>query len=1298
MLPTHACSACGICSKPNTFAEDVIDQRLETQSGQFQHRVLFVRNAPTPEEAKAGKLLVDPGVDWLLDYLAMSQFEWRVTAINKGYPGKQKDGKKDAKATVSQAGVCTDAFLVPLLKQFKPHVIVALGGEVLGHLWPKKRGEAPSIAKARMTPVQVAGMWLVSTYDPKMHGYWLQDDRKGSDLTEEYIRCFQQIHDLLDGTYRQAKVEWSMVDDLPGLQVLRDELDRLGVKRNYLDVEDDSWLGSKVRPHDIDPEGALPEKLTIYHPNNRLLVIGITAVVEDWITGKPAYKTYVILPGAWTPLGQDTGITDSARTVLIAIFQGRDVECWNTKYDVACLLHFTGIDLRWHKLGDGFLVHGLPDQTKTGNSLKLVAQTRAQAPAWDIDLDQQKDMIAKRLRSEGIPPLVSMGMMPVEVYAPYNANDTYWNAVLVEEKLSHDLVNNPDFPWVVHNMLLWGLPWLIEMERNGIPADEELFWDAIAAAQTRAKKLWDAFRTIPEVHRAEQVSNKEFNIRSPIFYEALVKELYGVAATEPPTPEEVAIGNTGYKLVIHVPPEFPRTDTGRLSSDKNTLQSMAGEVMGKVVPWEEKTRAQRLWTKVIEWRNLDDDATRLLGLFDYIVNDRIHSNFRILRSEVPGHEQGTQGGGETEGGTVSGRFCVAKGTFVEMPRDLGKHPSGVPIEDVREGDLVYSYDAEGTLSLQPVLWSGQTGVKPTVIIQWSGQGNKGKGGSLCLTPEHLVRLIDGSWKPAGMLVPGDRMMALSRGIGPYGYARLYACKGREIPNEHRFIAKQIMGSSRLEGMHTHHIDESKLNNSLKNLEVITPLDHARLHPPSEHTRALQGKHRGSDHHGYVAIPRFSLLRMLAQCAGGPKKTADVFGYDYSTIIARCEEHKVDWQAVVRRYDGDGCYLSPGRVKRALAVERQAQNDIQKDLKIGYYRVREIAEFYGLEPRNHRVIGVQPGPTVPVYDLEVANTHCFIAEELAIHNSTSPNIQNSWPRMRMLLRTKPGKVWVKGDYGRIELAWLAWNSQDPLFMQWAREELDQHWARGGALWGRVTGNPVDAFKDQDKATQKAWRSKGKTQNFATVYLEEARTTASKTGATVEEVIQELMLADELHPGIRQLKMEVFELCQAGKLIKTCFGRCRSAEGWRRTKLTAEQWVSPDPLMHQGRDHHNMTIYRSLWNTRAAQGDSSDTAFYMGAHIYRKINSGYWLHPAKVKPISFEHDCLCWEVDEDYLDEALPALYNEMRDLSILPIKFDLPLPVDMKYGRTPLELEQEDYHKYTPAVVADSLKGWSPNDV
>lgn len=969
MLPVHTCSACGICAKPDTFAEDVIDQRLETQSGQFQHRVLFVRNAPTPEEAKAGKLLVDPGIDWLLDYLAMSQFEWRVTAINKGYPGKQKDGKKDAKATVSQAGVCTDTFLVPLLKQFKPHVIVALGGEVLGHLWPKKRGEAPSIAKARVTPVQVAGMWLVSTYDPKMHGYWLQDDRKGSDLTEEYIRCFQQIHDLLDGTYRQAKVEWSMVDDLPGLQVLRDELDRLGVKRNYLDVEDDSWLGSKVRPHDIDPDGVLPEKLTIYHPNNRLLVIGITAVVADWITGKPTYKTYVILPGAWTPPGQDTGITDSSRTVLIAIFQGRDVECWNTRYDVACLLHFTDIDLRWHKLGDGFLAHGLPDQTKTGNRLKLVAQTRAHAPAWDIDLDQQKDMIAKRLRAEKIPPLVSMSMMPVEVYAPYNANDTYWNAVLVEEKLSHDMANNPDFPWVVYNMLLWGLPWLIEMERNGIPADEELFWDAITTAQTRAKKLWDAFRTIPEVRRAEQASGKEFNIRSPIFYEALVKELYGVTATEPPTLEEVAIGTMGYKLVIHVPPEFPRTDTGRLSSDKNTLQSMAGEVMGKVVPWEEKTRAQRLWTKVIEWRNLDDDATRLLGLFDYIVNDRIHSNFRILRSEVPGHEQGTQGGGETEGGTVSGRF-----------------------------------------------------------------------------------------------------------------------------------------------------------------------------------------------------------------------------------------------------------------------------------------------------------------------------------------STSPNIQNSWPRMRMLLRTKPGKVWVKGDYGRIELAWLAWNSQDPLFMQWAREELDQHWARGGALWGRVTGNPVDAFKDQDKATQKAWRSKGKTQNFATVYLEEARTTASKTGATVEEVIQELMLADELHPGIRQLKMEVFELCQAGKLIKTCFGRCRSAEGWRRTKLTAEQWVSPDPLIHQGRDHHNMTIYRSLWNTRAAQGDSSDTAFYMGAHIYRKINSGYWLHPAKVKPISFEHDCLCWEVDEDYLDEALPALYNEMRDLSILPIKFDLPLPVDMKYGRTPLELEQEDYHKYTPAVVADSLKGWSPNDV
>ena len=914
-----ACERCGLFKSQTELRQPyqpLQDSRMETLAGTFEHAVLFVHNYPSLEG-----FLQDPYTDWVITYLNASKFEWAWTALNMCNPGLDKAGKK-VKPKAGQVRECTREFFAPVLDEFDPDIVVAVGGEVLKSLWPADRGDPPPMSKARLMPVQDGGRWLLGIYDPRLHGQWFSSGGKdGQDLTDAYVQSFMLMHDLLAGSYKNDKVEWVIVKDHQELLNLVDRLASLAVQKIYLDVEDDSWLG-KARPHVEDPEGTLEEHLTVWHPGNKMLCLGVTVVIPGM---EKRYETYVIVPSAWAP---------NVR-VLEQLWRYRHVECWNTKYDVQSIFALLGLNLfaGFCSFGDGFLVRGLPNQSKTGNSLKQTASDLLNIPVWDTELDNAVTRKRKELRKAKQPTLVSMGMLPMEVWLPYNANDTFQNARLVEEKLTV-VQSDPDFPWIVHDMLIDGLETFCEMERNGLPVDMEVFDATLDEMAGEESRLYEQLRSLPEVSRAEEQSGRTFNIRSPLFYAELVKDIHGVPCTEP-----------GFEGNVMVPRGFPRTDTNRLASDKVTLAVLAGEDYKAPIAWNDKTHAQRIWTLVMRWRSAGDDYTRLCGMYGYVVDGRIHATFRILKSER-GEDDSADAGAEDDGGAISGRF-----------------------------------------------------------------------------------------------------------------------------------------------------------------------------------------------------------------------------------------------------------------------------------------------------------------------------------------SQTPNTTNVAPRARKIFRTPPGWLWFCPDYGRIELAWIAWNSQDPLMMEWARKELDQHRERGKALWGLSHG-PTEGFEYLELAEQDLWRSKGKTQNFATIYLEEPGTTAVKTLSSVDDVIADLVRADQLHPKIRELKMDVFERCNNSRLVKSCFGRCRGAEGWAKTNMTAEQWVSHDYENRRARNQtENMSLYRSIWNTRAAQADASDTTFYMTKEFFKRLKTGKWLDPAKIKLLNFVHDSPEMEIRADYLEEAAPEIIKHFKNLSILPVDFDLPLPVDAKFGPSRAELQK-----------------------
>jgi len=155
-------------------------------------------------------------------------------------------------------------------------------------------------------------------------------------------------------------------------------------------------------------------------------------------------------------------------------------------------------------------------------------------------------------------------------------------------------------------------------------------------------------------------------------------------------------------------------------------------------------------------------------------------------------------------GTDTGRMCLTSQTKILTVGNNKKYLEGVPIIDVKVGDLVYCYDDARRLRIKRVLWSGKMGTKQVVRLHWRMDNNKGSG-YLDLTPDHKVRQFNGEYREAHLLIPGDRLLSVSRRAGTINrkrinkYARLNCLEGQL--KEHRFVFEQVYGQSTAEIIH-----------------------------------------------------------------------------------------------------------------------------------------------------------------------------------------------------------------------------------------------------------------------------------------------------------------------------------------------------------------------------------------------------------------------------------------------------------------------------------------------------------------
>jgi uracil-DNA glycosylase family 4 len=422
-------------------------------------------------------------------------------------------------------------------------------------------------------------------------------------------------------------------------------------------------------------------------------------------------------------------------------------------------------------------------------------------------------------------------------------------------------------------------------------------------------------------------------------------------------------------------------------------------------------------------------------------------------------------------GCDTGRLCLRFDSRISVVGDYAKSnltppispvKHGIPIKDVKIGDLVFCYDDEGNLQIRKVLWQGKTGTKKLLRLHWSA-GNGRKTGHLDLTPEHKVRLLDGTYKMAKDLKPDDRLLTMARCVVKTNsnkknyYSKIYTQK--TMINEHRFIYENVNGSK---AQTVHHADGNSLNNHPSNLVATTTSKHTSEHLKEHWENGVFANRptKGEGHYLWNHQGKFTFLKELAKVKGHRRSPEGLANKNLIKSSAafkrRCQLFGIDTRVIRMRYDGHGVYISKGRLQRLLTTDKSAK--VILDLKIDYRTLKALLSYYGQEHliverkregregkkhsylRNHVVVKIEELDGFhDVYDLEVDDCHNFIANEICVHNSSSsPNLQNlpagrskMAKEIKNLFQAEPpskkfpdGTVLLQLDYKTAEVRWAA----------------------------------------------------------------------------------------------------------------------------------------------------------------------------------------------------------------------------------------------------------------------------------
>jgi hypothetical protein len=353
--------------------------------------------------------------------------------------------------------------------------------------------------------------------------------------------------------------------------------------------------------------------------------------------------------------------------------------------------------------------------------------------------------------------------------------------------------------------------------------------------------------------------------------------------------------------------------------------------------------------------------------------------------------------------------CLSGDTLIDMPRDLVKHPQGVPIKDlVGTTPMVYAW-RDGKIVIEQATRVWKTKRAKTIKVTLRKSGRKGEYTppmELVGTTDHLVMLSDTvTWKKLGELSAGDRLCSMyRRESGGWrtliwwtgsGWMKMGSERRSRTFSEQQFVCAAINGP-RPKNHDAHHLNDNPYDHSPDNLKWKPHLEHLSEHTrernllglagwqvSGKHPRGMAGKHhtpavckriaasvKGSNNPN-ASLRWSEVLRMRKMYRRGVTQTAlaSIFGVAQAHVsrVVRGKAWKLKRDAVLRASEREKFYKTPeGQLLLEECTHRQRE---KKRTKV-----------------NHEVIAVVDAGVQDVYDMTVPGANSFIANGVVVHNS------------------------------------------------------------------------------------------------------------------------------------------------------------------------------------------------------------------------------------------------------------------------------------------------------------------------
>ena len=378
-------------------------------------------------------------------------------------------------------------------------------------------------------------------------------------------------------------------------------------------------------------------------------------------------------------------------------------------------------------------------------------------------------------------------------------------------------------------------------------------------------------------------------------------------------------------------------------------------------------------------------------------------------------------------------YCLHGDTLIAVPGGYKtiKELSDECSKNADHKFVVYSYDHNlGRIVPAVAKQARQTVVDQSYVVTFDN-GQKIVGSS-----NHRLMKRDGTYCMIENLKQGDAMMPFYRrdlfnGCKEEGdgYRWIYSMDRRSKMNgwvtEHRILGEMLKGSQLDKNEVVHHINFKKDDNRLENLRVMSDLDHRNLH-----MKIINGAKWSEQNSDWISQFKANHSKFMTENNPAERKDitfgrileisesvdfnlyrlCEVLGTDPNVIKRRLRKHgyqnfeifakaySSDWRN--HAWDNNGeknpryqhhvtfdlicSKFSKGMSKVKLAKEVDTTTTLlDKRIKLaGYTNFTDFSNSY----ENMKVVSIEPGEIIPLYDLTVDGYKNFATDSVISHNT------------------------------------------------------------------------------------------------------------------------------------------------------------------------------------------------------------------------------------------------------------------------------------------------------------------------